>query len=70
MQKPSYYLRRSDFSTQDEYENTKKHFTQMGFRVVTFMQSQSNHDIQEGIKALIQNHISDKESDYGKDVSS
>lgn len=68
MQKKTFYLWRSDYATQEEYENAKKTYTKMGFRVVTFIQKQSGQDIQETIRALIQNHTSDNESVSGKDV--
>ena len=68
MQKPPYYLWRSDFATQEEYEREKEAYAKAGFRVVTFIQKQNDHDILEGMKALIQNHISDAESEHGKDV--
>ena len=59
MKKPTYYLWRDDYATQEEYINEKKRYTRMGFRVVTFKGGQNNLDIQQGIKSVIKNHIVD-----------
>ena len=47
MRKPTYYLWRNDFSSQD---------ADIGFRVVTFLDGDSNTNIHDGIKALVKNH--------------
>lgn len=69
MQKPPYYLWHDASATQEEYEKEKDHYIKTGFRVVTFIQKQNDHDILEAMKALIQNHISDAESISRKDVT-
>lgn len=56
MQKPTYYLWRNDFSSQEEFEEEGKKYVDSGFRVVTFLDGDSNADIHDGIKALIKNH--------------
>ena len=45
-----------DFSTQEEYEAEKERFSKIGFRVVTYLDGKSDHDIHTGIKALVKNH--------------
>ncbi|MCI8941131.1 MAG: hypothetical protein HFH12_14300 [Dorea sp.] len=60
--KPTYYLWRDDFSSQEEYEKKKKWYTKAGFRVVTFKEGPNKPDIEEGIKALIKNHLNDSYS--------
>jgi len=55
--KPTYYLWRDMYSSREEYENTKDKYTRMGFRVVTFQEGQSSHDLPEGIRAVIKNHM-------------
>ncbi len=59
MKKPTYYLWRDDYSSQEEYTKMKEKYIRMGFRVVTFKDGPADRDIQEGIRALIKNHISD-----------
>lgn len=59
MRKPTYYIWRDNYSTQEECDITKEHYTKMGFRVVTFKGGRNNYDIQEGIRAVIKNHIID-----------
>lgn len=70
MKKGSHYLWRNGFSTQEEYEKTKEHFLQLGFYVTTFIQEKNDRNIHEGMKALLQNHMSDIKSDSGKGVIS
>lgn len=59
LKKPTYYLWLDDYSSQEEYENTKERYIKRGFRVVTFKVGPNKPDIEEGIKALIRNHIGD-----------
>ena len=59
MRKPTYYIWRDNYSTQEEYEITKERYTKMGFRVVTFKDGRNGCDIQEAIRAVIKNHIID-----------
>lgn len=37
----------------------KEKYIRMGFRVVTFKDGPADRNIEEGIKALIKNHIAD-----------
>ena len=59
MRKPTYYLWRNDFSSQEEFEAERKKYTDSGFRVVTFQDGNPDTDIHEGIKALVKNHWDD-----------
>ena len=56
LRKPTYYLWRNDFSSQEEFETKRKKYANTGFRVVTFLDGTSDADIHDGIKALIKNH--------------
>jgi hypothetical protein len=58
--KPTYYLWRNAFSTQEDFEAAKERFTKIGFRVVTFLDGQQNRDIHTAMKALIKNHWEDE----------
>ena len=53
MKKPTYYLWRNDFSTQEEYKAAKERFERIGFRVVTYFDGKQDQDIHAGIKALV-----------------
>ena len=57
MRKPTYYLWRSDFSSQEKFEAECKKYTDSGFRVVTFLDGNSDADIHNGIKAMVRNQI-------------
>ncbi|MEE1312324.1 MAG: hypothetical protein UHS41_01050 [Lachnospiraceae bacterium] len=57
MKKTTYYLWKSDNQTDKEFESIKQKLFQMGFRVVTFESGQKESAIQNGIKAIIRNHI-------------
>ncbi len=56
MRKPTYYLWRSDFSSQQDFEAEWEKYSRIGFRVVTFLDGPTDTDINTGIKALIKNH--------------
>ena len=56
LHKPTYYLWRNDFSSQEEFEAERKKYTDIGFRVVTFLDGDSDANIHDGIKALVKNH--------------
>lgn len=60
MHKPTYYLWRNDYPTQEEYEFAKEHLIRIGFRVVTFFDGKPDADIHSGLKALIKNHWEEK----------
>ena len=57
LSKPTYYLWQTDFVSQDAFQKEKEKYTRMGFRVVAFLDGQPDTNIQDGIKALIKNHI-------------
>ena len=57
MNKPTYYLWRNDFSSQQEFEEAKVLFLNLGFRVVVFLDGSSEKNIHDGLKSLIKNHI-------------
>ena len=57
MNKPTYYLWRNDFSSQQEFEEAKVQFLNLGFRVVVFLDGSSEKNIHDGLKSLIKNHI-------------
>ena len=56
LNKPTYYLWKNDFSSQEEYETAKELYKNLGFRVVTYLDGRSNKNIHNGLKALIKNH--------------
>ena len=56
LRKPTYYLWRNDFPSQEEFEAERKKYPDIGFRVVTFLDGDSNTNIHDGIKALVKNH--------------
>lgn len=57
MNKPTYYLWKADFQTEEEFIHTKEKYTDLGFRVVTYIDGNSSRDIHGGIRALIKNHL-------------
>ena len=59
LRKPTYYLWRNDFSSQEEFEAERRKYVGIGFRVVTFQDRNPDTDIHEGIKALVKNHWDD-----------
>ncbi len=59
MKKPTYYLWYNNFSTQEEYRQTKEKLTECGFRVVTYSDGSKEKDIHNGLKMLIKNHYSE-----------
>ena len=56
MSKPTYYLWKNEFQTEQEFLNLKTKYKHLGFRVVVFGDGSPNKDINEGIKAVIKNH--------------
>lgn len=56
MNKPTYYLWKNDFPTEEAFKNAKEKYRTLGFRVVTFQDGPQNHEILEGIRAMLQNH--------------
>lgn len=59
MDKPTYYLWKNDYSSQEEYEAAKERYQSIGFRVVTFLDGPKEAEIHTGLKMLIKNHIGD-----------
>ena len=59
LRKPTYYLWRNDFSSQEEFEAERRKYADIGFRVVTFLDGNSDADIHNGIKAMVRNHWDD-----------
>ena len=57
MNKPTYYLWKADFRTEEEFTRTKDAYIDLGFRVVTYLDGSAKKDIHCGMKALIQNHL-------------
>lgn len=57
MKKPTYYLWKNDFPTEEEFKNAKEKYQTLGFRVVTFCDGPEIYDIHKGIRTMIQNHI-------------
>ena len=57
LNKPTYYLWRTDFYTEEEFNQTKKKYIDLGFRVVTYLDGDNEKDIHSGIRGLIQNHL-------------
>jgi hypothetical protein len=55
--KPTYYLWKTKDTNEEELENQKKYWSSLGFRVVIFIDGDCEKDINEGIKAVIHNHI-------------
>lgn len=58
MHKPTYYLWKNNFSSQEEFEAAKEKYRKLGFRVVTYVDGKKNQNIHDGLKAVIQNHYS------------
>ena len=56
MSKPTYYLWKTDFSSEKEYETAKDKYRELGFRVVTYLDGQNDKNIHDGLKAVIKNH--------------
>lgn len=55
--KPTYYLWKTKDTSDFEIDNLKKFWISLGFRVVVFIDGDSEKDIHEGLKAVIRNHI-------------
>lgn len=62
MAKPTYYLWKSDFQSEEEFAHIKERYTNFGFRVVTYQDGQRENNIHDGLKALIKNHFFDNYS--------
>lgn len=57
MSKPTYYLWRTAFQTEEEFIRVKAKYKDLGFRVVIYLDGSDEKDIHDGIRALIQNHL-------------
>lgn len=60
MNKPTYYLWKADYATEEDFLRTKERYTNLGFRVVTYLDGDAKKDIHSGIKALIQHHLNEE----------
>lgn len=56
MERPTYYLWRSSFASQTEFEQARSRFGKLGFRVVTYLDGAPERNLNEGMKQLIRNH--------------
>lgn len=56
MRKPTYYLWKNDFTSQEEFEAAKEKYKKLGFRVVACIDGRPGQNIHEGLKAVIKNH--------------
>ncbi len=61
MSKPTYYLWKNDFSSQEELESAKDKYRKLGFRVVTYLDGPTDKNIHDGLKAVIRNHYNTQE---------
>ena len=59
MKKPTYYLWKNAFSSEEQYELKKETYRKCGFRVVTFVDGPEDKNIHDGLKAVIKNHYAD-----------
>lgn len=59
MRKPTYYIWCSAATPPEEIARQKNLYAELGFRVVTFFDGDIHKDINDGLKALIKNHIYD-----------
>ena len=56
LRKQTQYLWRNDFSSEDEFEKERKKYADQGFRVVTFLEGDSDAALLSCIRALLKNH--------------
>lgn len=54
--KQTQYLWRNDFSSQDEFEKERKKYADQDFRVVIFLEGDSDTEFRSGIRALLEKH--------------
>lgn len=57
LHKPTYYLWRTNYVSQEEFESDREKYVKNNFRVVTFLDGEPDRNIHDGIKTLIKNHI-------------
>lgn len=60
MQKPAYYLWKSDFSSNEAFETEKEKYKSLGFRVVAYLDGESEKDIHESLLAVINHYMQAK----------
>lgn len=56
LRKQTQYLWRNDFSSEDEFEKERKKYADQGFRVVAFLEGDSDAEFRDRIRALLENH--------------
>lgn len=57
--KPTYYLWKDGNSPEERIEKQKEQLLKYGFRVTILKNGSTSKDINNGIKALLNNHIND-----------
>lgn len=59
LSKPTYYLWKAEFDSQQKFENVKTSLIDSGFRVVVYIDGKIDNDINTAMKCLIKNHWND-----------
>ncbi len=56
MTRPTYYIWMTEEMKEEELEQIKIYWNELGFRTVIFYEGSSGKDINEGLKAVLKNH--------------
>ncbi len=56
MSKPTYYLWKNNFTSQEEFQAAKEKYRKLGFRVVAYIDGPTDKNIHNGLKNIIKNH--------------
>ena len=56
IKRPAYFLWKSDFPTEAEFDCAKNFLGNLGFRVSAYLDGPKETDIHQGLKALLKNH--------------
>lgn len=56
MSKPTYYLWKNDYTSQEEFDTAREKYQRLGFRTVTYLDGQPDKNIHDGLKAVMKNH--------------
>ncbi len=59
LKKPTYYLWRALFTSEEEYESEKERYRRAGYRVVTFEDKGGNQRIADSLNTIAANHYSE-----------